>query len=458
MGNTTAMHRDAYTPSPRLGRQERQAVDSTPVVRGPAVAGPAGAASTVVGSVIARLEAAVRERDATIAALEERLCAARRLESVGLLAAGVAHDFRNFLTGILANASLAIDRLPEGHEARDLLQRIREAGAGAADLVRHMLDYAGRGQRATRAVDLSALADEMSRLLGSVVAGNAEIGLQLDRSLPRILGDPTTLRQLVMNLVTNASDALGGAAGTIAVTTERLVVPPGSDLVDVHGRAVPHGPWLALSVRDTGCGMDEATRRSVFDPFFTTKPTGRGLGMASAKSIVREHGALICLDTGPGRGTNFTILFPEPAVPVEFSDDSPVEAEEAPCTGTVLVIDDELAVRLVAKRALERRGYDVVVACDGDEGVALFREYSDEVVAVFLDLSMPRRDGPDVLREIRSVRTDVPVVLTSGFDEREARERFAESVAPDMGPLAGFVQKPFEPPTLVRAIRRATAA
>jgi len=243
-------------------------------------------------------------------ALEQNLLQAQKLESLGILAGGIAHDFNNLLVGILGNASLALLDVPEEGSARQAVRRIETSALRAADLVKQMLAYSGKSALRLEPVDLSALVGEMGELLGTVISKKARLQYELAEGLPYVQGDPTQLRQVVMNLITNASDALGDDPGHITVRTSRLEVRQPANHPLLAGVDAKAGPYVELQVIDTGSGMDRETQGRIFDPFFTTKFTGRGLGLAATLGIVRGHQGAIGVRSQPGRGTTFTVYLP----------------------------------------------------------------------------------------------------------------------------------------------------
>lgn len=401
----------------------------------------------VATDITERKRASEQRRD-----LQHQVWQAQKLESLGILAGGVAHDFNNLLMGVLGNAGLALAELPPDAPAREQLVRIETAALRAAELTNQMLAYAGKGRFSVEAVDLSRLVGEMAHLLGAAISKKAQLTYDLAGGMHAVRGDPTQLRQVVMNLITNASDALGEEAGVIAVRTgatdESGAFPPGARAEE----ALPAGSYVYVEVTDTGCGMDEETRQKIFDPFFTTKFTGRGLGLAGVLGIVRSHGGAIGVVTAPGAGTTFRVVLPalgEPAVAPAPSR----PAAETKLSGTVLVADDEEAVRGIARTALERSGFTVLTAADGRECVELFRERPNEIDAVVLDLTMPVLGGQDALAELRAIRPELPVILSSGYTEADVAARMGSGAGP-----TGFVQKPYRPSELVAAIRAALGA
>ena len=380
--------------------------------------------------------------------MERRLLHAQKLESMGILAGGIAHDFNNILAGIMGYADLAMVRLPASEPARADIEVIKKAVQRAADLTRQMLAYSGKGKFIVEPVDLSQVVEDSKKMLAMSVSKKATVTYNLAANLPVIQADASQMRQVVMNLVINASEALGEQGGVIAVST-RYDPCEAKDLAGMGlGQDLPEGLYVCLEVADTGCGMDEQTLAKIFDPFFTTKFTGRGLGLAAVHGIVRGHKGAIQVSSEPGKGTTFRVLFPAsgPAAPAARSEPA---ATPGRSSGTVLVVDDEEMIRISAQRMIERAGFSVLTAGGGREAIRLFREHQNEVNCVLLDLTMPDLDGAETFRELRRIRPDVRVILTSGYSEEAATERFAGQG------LAGFIQKPYQLETLIARIQEA---
>jgi len=384
--------------------------------------------------------------------LERRLQETQKLESLGVLAGGIAHDFNNLLTGILGNASLAKLDLPDASPLAPSICNIETAALRAADLCHQMLAYSGKARFTVAPIDLGKLVEESARLLTLSLTKKATLTLDLAPGLPRVLADSTQLRQVVMNLVLNAAEALGHKAGSITVTTRRVQATL-ERLAHCHTAGDhPGGESLELSVVDTGCGMTPETIARIFDPFFTTKFTGRGLGLSAVLGIVRGHHGALEVSSTLGQGTSFTILIPALPEPETHATTPAHTATPAwQGAGTILVADDEEPVREVLANMLERLGFDSITAADGIEAITCFRAEPDRFAAVLLDLSMPRCDGMETLHEIRRIRADTPVLLISGHGSGELLEQFAKER------LAGIVQKPFTTPALHEALQRALA-
>jgi len=339
--------------------------------------------------------------------------------------------------------------LPATTPARDSIEEIRKASVRAADLTRQMLAYSGKGQFVVGPVNLNELVEEMGHLLHASISKKATIAFDLADELPLIEADAAQVQQIVMNLITNASDAIGDAVGVITIRTDTVEADRALLSGAYSSDDLPEGRYVCLRVADTGCGMDNTTCARVFDPFFTTKFAGRGLGLAAVLGIVRGHSGAITVESERGRGTTFTVLFPRSERAVQAVPEAERPAGEWRGTGTVLVVDDEQLVRDVAARILEYSGFDVITAAEAQQGVELFRQLADEITAVLLDMTMPEMSGEEAFRELRRIRPDVPVILTSGYNEQDAVGQFTEQG------LAGFVHKPFDVETLVRTMREA---
>ncbi len=385
---------------------------------------------------------------------ERKLQETQKLESLGLLAGGIAHDFNNILTGILGNASLASLELPSSSPAAENLTAIQEGSRRAADLCRQLLAYSGKGFLVVQKVSLNKLVEETAHLLKLSVSKNAVLRFNFHAALPAIEADPTQIRQVIMNLVINASDAIGEKSGVISLSTgvahldRRTVGEKGllgaSELKD--------GTYVFLEVSDSGCGMTPETQAKIFDPFFTTKFTGRGLGLSSVLGIVRSHKGALKLDSERGRGTTFKLLFPCAAGDADRAAEEVKAKTSWRGQGCVLVVDDEESVRSTAASMLLKVGFEVVLAADGIEGVEIFRATTDRFTLVLMDLTMPRMEGKQAFVEMQAIRGDVRVILMSGFNEQEAAREF-----PGREP-AGFIQKPFGFDDLIKTVQVVLAA
>ncbi|RXK55119.1 PAS domain-containing hybrid sensor histidine kinase/response regulator [Oleiharenicola lentus] len=379
--------------------------------------------------------------------LETKLVESAKLESLGVLAGGIAHDFNNLLTGILGNASLARQELPPASLGQPMLDQIETAARRAADLCKQMLAYSGKGRFVVQRLDLNKLVEDTTHLLQISIAKNCVLRFNLAANLPAIKADATQLRQVIMNLVINGSEAIGNRSGVLALTTGVARVDS-EYLKGFRPDASPvPGDYVFIEVSDNGCGMDSATLAKIFDPFFTTKFTGRGLGLAAVLGIVRGHKGGLKVYSEPGKGTTFKLFFPVAGGKPQDSFSPFQDAAPFQGSGTVLVVDDEETVRTVAARMLERLGFSVVMANDGREGMERFRTDPTRFTLVLLDLTMPHLDGEETFRQMRMLNPTVRVILTSGFNQQEAINRFTGKG------LAGFIQKPFELASLIQVIR-----
>jgi signal transduction histidine kinase/ActR/RegA family two-component response regulator len=381
--------------------------------------------------------------------LEARIQHAQKLESLGVLAGGIAHDFNNLLMGILGNADLALVRLAPASPINGHLQNIATTARRAADLTRQMLAYSGRGQFALCELDLREVVREIAGLLKVTLSKKVILIFDFADEIPVVEGDATQLRQIVMNLISNASDAMGDREGAIRVSVGSMWCDRACLSDSYIDEKLPEGDYVFLDVVDTGCGMDDQTRHRVFDPFFTTKFTGRGLGMASALGIIRGHRGAIKIASRVGEGTTIRVLLPALGRQAAATLEAPEEEEGGRGEGLVLVVDDEESVLTVLADMLEAVGFTPVTASNGREAVRRFEERPAEYRAILLDLTMPRMDGKETFAELRRIRSDVPVVLISGYDEQDVAARFPRDE------VSGFIQKPFNQAALIRAILRA---
>ena len=333
-----------------------------------------------------------------------------------MLAGGVAHDFNNLLVGVIGNASLAQEMLPPDHSAAELMATVVKTGEQAAHLTRQMLAYSGKGKFLVEPLEISALVRDIIELVRPSIPKKVALNLDLDEDLPSIEADRGQVQQILMNLAINAAEAIGSHDGQVTVRTRTQVVD--DDYLRRHPEAadLPPGQYVVLEVRDTGCGMDAAVKAKIFDPFFSTKFTGRGLGLAAVAGIVRGHKGAIVVTSAPGKGTTFEVLFPPAAHAAKRKPDAAPEAV-LQGSGVVLVIDDEQVVRDMAKKALERHGYTVLVADGGLAAIDLLKRHPGNIDLAVLDLSMPGMSGEETLPELRKLRPEVKVFVSSGYSE-----------------------------------------
>ena len=395
--------------------------------------------------IAARMVGLAVERES----LEEQLRQAMKMEALGVLAGGIAHDFNNLLAAIMGNAELALTTLPGTAEQGPMLRGIVTASVSASELCNQMLAYAGRGALSVETLECNGLIQELGGLLQVALSKKAELVYDLCEEPLGARADRSQLRQVILNLITNAAEAIGNREGRIVLATSARTL--GREELELHGSdsELEPGDYVILRVSDTGPGMSPATQAAIFDPFYTTKSAGRGLGLAAVQGIVRGHQGAITLESTPGVGTTFTVLLPRVPVP---HDDAPRAPEPGPETegSRILVVDDDPEVREVLRRILESAKYRVLEASDGQEAIEVFRRDADSIDCVLLDLSMPKLDGEETFHELRKIREDARVVLSSGFTEQEMLDRFN-----GFG-LAGVVQKPTPMPVLLAKIAEAT--
>ncbi len=375
---------------------------------------------------------------------------AQKLESLGVLAGGIAHDFNNLLAGILGNTGMALKELPPESTIRPMLDDVQTASTRAAELTRQLLAYSGKGRFVVEHLHLNRVVEELAHLLRSVISKRAILRFNLAAELPLVDADVAQLRQVVMNLLTNASDALEDKDGLVTISTGVVVADRAYLQSTYLDEQLTEGTYVYVEVADTGCGMDPDTRDKIFDPFFTTKFTGRGLGLAAVLGILRGHRGAVKVHSEPGKGTTFKVLLPA----ITGSPDARAQAAAGGRAawrgvGKILVVDDEELVRKAARRVLEQAGFDVMVAVDGQDALERFTAHPDAIIAVLLDMTMPRLNGEETFRRMRTLRPDVRVVLSSGYAEQEAMVHLVGKG------LAGFLRKPWLPDDLVAAVHLA---
>jgi PAS domain S-box-containing protein len=410
----------------------------------PIVYDGANATQIISHDITAIKRAAVERKE-----FERKLQDTQKLESLGLLAGGIAHDFNNILTGILGNASLASLELPLSSPVGGNLKSIQEGSRRAADLCKQLLAYSGRGFLVAENLSLNRLVEETAHLLKLSIGKKSALSFDFYPDLPAIRADETQIRQVIMNLVINASDAIGEGSGVIRLTTGVMRLERGAlGESRLLGTAeLTDGPYVFLEVSDTGCGMSPETQAKIFDPFFTTKFTGRGLGLSSVLGIVRSHKGALTLVSELERGTTFRLLFPLVAGETERRAEEGTSKVTWRGHGRALVVDDEESVRDTAAAMLRRLGFEVELAVDGVAGLEAFCESPDRFALVLIDLTMPRMDGRKAFTEMRKVRAELPVILMSGLNDPEGFRQFPGRET------ALFLQKPFGLEDLVGALQ-----
>jgi PAS domain S-box-containing protein len=376
----------------------------------------------------------------------------QKLESLRVLTAGIAHDFNNLLGGILAEAELAETEMAEDSSPREEIQTIKAVAIRASEIVRQLMIYSGQDKPDAEPVDVSRLVEEMLDLLKVSISKRVILKIDLLKNPPPVLANPAQLWQIVMNLVINASDAIGDRAGVINVSTSPVSIGP--DLAPSGLANLPPGAYLRLEVSDTGRGMTEEAKARIFDPFFTTKFPGHGLGLAVVQGIVRSYGGAINIESTPGKGTRFEVLLP---CAHGLADAAPAArtvaaAEYSPVSVTVLLVEDDDTLRFAVSKALRKRGFSVLTAADGCAAVDVFQTHAEDIDVVLLDLTLPGLSGLGVLRAIRLVRPGVNVILTSAYD----RDTADGAAVGDPGSCA-FLRKPYQFGELVHMLEEAVS-
>ncbi len=369
--------------------------------------------------------------------LERKMQHAQKLESLGILAGGIAHDFNNLLAGILGNANLASIDLPPDSPALEHIRQIELASKRAADLTKQLLAYSGRGKFVIEALDLSKLVREIGELLKVSISKKIRLIYNLQEPLPLIEADAAQIQQIIMNLITNASEAIGDRSGEICLSTYLCEVDEAFIHDAILSEHVTPGKYVCLEVKDDGVGIAPGQLRQIFDPFYTTKFTGRGLGLAAVLGIVRGHKGTIHVMSEEGKGTTFQVLFPMAGAAQRRAETNAPDEKHWQGSGQVLVVDDEEMVRKISRKLLNRLGFKVILARDGREGIEVFKQHQSDIRAVLLDMTMPEMSGFEVLKELHKINPQVPVLLTSGYNEDETMQKFANTGK------AGFIQKPF---------------
>ena len=368
--------------------------------------------------------------------IEAKMQHAQKLESLGVLSGGIAHDFNNLLMGIVGNTGMAMMEVDPDSTAHTIIEQIETAALRAAELTNQMLAYSGKSRFVIKPLSLTMLVTEMAHLLEVSISRKTKLIRKCEENIPLIDGDATQIRQVVMNLITNASDAMEKRAGEITITTGVAECDADYLASCYVDKDLREGEYVFVEVSDTGCGMIDEIKDKIFDPFFTTKVKGRGLGLAAVLGIVRGHKGALRVEGEQGKGTTFRVLFPC-SDSVECGDSTGKRTALMFGSGMVLVIDDDPTVLTVTRGMLERIGYSVESASDPKTGIKQFKHYAGEIVAVILDATIVETSIAKVLSALRRIKKNVPIVLVSGYNE--------EFVAVDMKPdsYQGFLQKPY---------------
>ncbi|MGC2423545.1 MAG: response regulator [Nitrospirota bacterium] len=374
------------------------------------------------------LEKKVEERTAALVAeseerkrAEERALQMQKLESLRVLAGGIAHDLNNLMVAVMGNAGLALHALPNGSPAREYVADIEKATDKVTNFSKQILSFTSKAPAKREPVQINDVVSDTAHFLLASITKSAELEFRLSEDLPAIMADPQSMQQIVMNLIINASDAIGDRKGSIRVSTGKMYADR-KYLDSLYKHGISEGEYVYVEVADTGCGMSPETRKRIFEPFFTTKFTGRGIGLSAVFGIVCAHGGTIALESEEGCGATFRILLPVPAKAVEVAAAKPISKDIWSGKGTILLADDEKDSLLMAKKVLEGAGYSVLTAVDGTEAIKIFGKNSDTISAVILDLIMPHVRGDEAAKEIRRIRGDVNILLLSGYHEIDLME------------------------------------
>ena len=435
-GMLKELRAEAYIGSPLLDSQNKVTGILVVLHRNPLPA-PAEAASLLrIFSTRAATELERRSSEGERLLLERQMQHAQKLESLGVLAGGIAHDFNNLLTAMLGQMNVAQTKLAPDSPALPHLERLERIIHRAADLTRQMLAYSGKGRFVVRSYDLNHVAREVTHLLEVSISKKIALRFDLAKNLPHVEADAAQIQQVIMNLVTNAADAIGDQEGTIQLSTRSLHLDRAYLDQVFQGQELRPGSYVTLEVSDTGCGMSSSVQERIFEPFFTTKVTGRGLGLSATMGILKGHRAGMRIDSEPGRGTTFKLFFPTTEVKYEEEAGHMTTPTRA-CQATVLLVDDEEMILEAATAVLESLGLTVLTACDGREAVAMVERPDLQVDLVLMDLTMPHMDGREAFQIIRRIRPTLPVILSSGYNEQESIQSFSGRG------LDAFLQKPY---------------
>jgi two-component system, cell cycle sensor histidine kinase and response regulator CckA len=374
------------------------------------------------------------------AAVEEHFRQSQKMEAVGRLAGGVAHDMNNVLGAIMGFSSVIQAELPPGSRLQDDVQHVLESCRKGRDLMLNLLGFARRGKYRMEQFTLNDRVDDVVKLLKRTIPKKIKIDVKRAAKPIAVYGDPTQIHHAIMNLCLNAVDAMGDA-GVLTVITDSFAVEDGAG----YSPGVAPGKYARVRVADTGTGMDSEVMSMAFEPFFTTKPLGRGsgLGLSMVYGTAVNHGGAVMLESAPNRGTVATLLLPPASYESETIRASaerrtPSDVAQA----TVLLVDDEKLVRRAGQRLLEKLGYKVIVAEDGLAAVRAFAEGRERIAAVMLDLIMPVMDGAETLEKLKEIDPQIPVLLASGYSREEQADALMKKGAD------GFIQKPFDLATL----------
>jgi PAS domain S-box-containing protein len=373
--------------------------------------------------------------------MERRMLESQKLESLGMLAGGIAHDFNNLLMAIVGNIDIALLTSSSSPEMNSLLSAAQQAAQRATSLTKQLLAYSGKGNFTIEPTDLNVLIAETTRLFKASISKNASLRMHLDPALSMIDADPSRVQQIIMNLIVNASEAIGDRLGVITLATRTRHYDDRALSESRLERKLPAGTYVVLEVSDTGCGIDGDAMRRIFDPFFTTKFMGRGLGLSAVMGIVDSHGGAIMVESEPGAGSTFTILFPPSVCSTETvtsPDGDGAEKAASVFSGTILLVEDEEPVRTTCAALLKLLGFTVVEAASGREAIEAMKTMAGAVSCAIVDMTMPGMNGIAASSELRRIRPDLRIILTSGYLQQEVEDGLAKDGA------VGFLHKPYQ--------------
>ncbi len=381
--------------------------------------------------------------------LEQQFQQTQRLESLGVLSGGIAHDFNNILAIIMGYCSLT---KMEYETAQGNIEEIEKAAERGAELCRQMLAYAGKAQLTKTRVDIGSVVDEMATMLKSTLPRNSVIKTDLPTGIPAINADASQIRQVVMNMIINASEAIGEEQGEIGVSLARTAVTADQAAKDYHGEAIPPGEYVCLEVADNGCGMNEETKWRIFEPFYTTKFSGRGLGMSAVLGIIQSHGGALQLFSRPGQGTTFKVYLPV-RDSGSLGDEGRMHAPSPPWqgSGTILLVEDEDQIRFIASSLLANFGFEVLEAANGKEALEAYRKNAADIIPVLTDMGMPVMDGYALFPALKQLDHNLPIIVSSGFGFAEVASRIGRD------DIAGIIDKPYNPDQLREVVKRVVA-
>ena len=401
-----------------------------------------------LSEVVARLQEEIagrKQAEADNLLLQQQFQQAQKLDSLGVLAGGIAHDFNNILMIIMRYCGLT--KL-DYDTAEKHIPQIEKAVERAAELCRLMLAYAGKATLSETHVVMWALVEQVVHMLRATIRQNVEVKTHFSQKIPSIRGDAGQLKQVVMNLILNAAEAIGEAQGVVLVSLAKAVIKPEQPVVDYFGKTIPPGGYLLLEVTDSGCGMDDESMRRIFEPFYTTKFTGRGLGMSAVLGIIKAHKGSLQLVSQPGRGTTFKVYIPAQisAVTEEQTVQPPVDTTWHG-SGTILLAEDEAQLALTVRAMLEELGFNVIVASNGREALELYQKNAADITLVVADIGMPIMNGYEMFRELKKLDPKLPIIISSGFGDDEVTTALSRDA------IAGLVSKPYKFDLLRRVLK-----